>query len=428
MSNCFCHFNGYEVKDAAAREGLEQANTRLNNLVANSGEQTAGNEELIDIRVSADGTIYSTAGESVRSQIKKAVTNRYRVESANYTERMPDANNILEPCVYHINFEIGTTDIPLNLPYTTFNGGIDLLFTIPDAKSNTSGYLYYRQMLIGDDYIYTRKGTRHHTSATVSYNPWITIYNKETTVKEYIVDKSGNGDYTSLTDCIFSNIGQKCIIHVRKGVYDLITEYKARFGENCFESRHDGLPINDGTEIWMDSGAEVRFVYDGSNADTVHYFSPFIMKDKGGEIHGGKIICENSRYCIHDDVYGSSEYSRSVIDGVYMEYNNPIRHVVIGGGLGKSSHVTVQNCTIINKAGNVGYGIYYHNTTVDEGKSYVVVKDNYVNGSIAFKPHGPSTDITTVIACGNKCISIVKEDPETVDNMVVYEFNNATTE
>lgn len=69
MSKCFCHFNGYEVKDAAAREGLEQANARLDNLVGNSGEQTEGNLELIDIRTAADGTVYPTAGDSVRGQI-----------------------------------------------------------------------------------------------------------------------------------------------------------------------------------------------------------------------------------------------------------------------------------------------------------------------------------------------------------------------
>ncbi len=42
---------------------------RVNNLVSNSGEQTEGNEELIDIRVGSDGKTYETAGEAVREQI-----------------------------------------------------------------------------------------------------------------------------------------------------------------------------------------------------------------------------------------------------------------------------------------------------------------------------------------------------------------------
>ena len=69
MSKCFCHLNGYEVKDAKARKEAELATSRINNLVANTGEQTEGNAELIDIRTGADGTIYETAGDAVRGQV-----------------------------------------------------------------------------------------------------------------------------------------------------------------------------------------------------------------------------------------------------------------------------------------------------------------------------------------------------------------------
>ena len=75
-TNCFCHFNGYEVKDATARNNIESLtseqsvlSSRVNNLTANSGASTEGNAELIDIRVGYDGTTYSSAGESVRTQI-----------------------------------------------------------------------------------------------------------------------------------------------------------------------------------------------------------------------------------------------------------------------------------------------------------------------------------------------------------------------
>lgn len=44
---------------------------RINNLVANSGEQTEGNEELVDIRIGANGITYLTAGEAVRGQYNK---------------------------------------------------------------------------------------------------------------------------------------------------------------------------------------------------------------------------------------------------------------------------------------------------------------------------------------------------------------------
>lgn len=88
MSKCFCHLNGYEVKDAAARRGnsenaaaIEVEKARINNLVANTGEQTEGNLELIDIRTGVDGTVYTTAGEAVREQVSDLKSNLNRVRT-----------------------------------------------------------------------------------------------------------------------------------------------------------------------------------------------------------------------------------------------------------------------------------------------------------------------------------------------------------
>lgn len=58
----------------ASNADLELVNQRISNLVANSGEQTEGNAELIDIRVGADGTVYPTAGDAVRGQVTKLDT------------------------------------------------------------------------------------------------------------------------------------------------------------------------------------------------------------------------------------------------------------------------------------------------------------------------------------------------------------------
>lgn len=42
MSNCFCHFNGYEVKDAAARRGIEELNALIPSLESTITEQNKG--------------------------------------------------------------------------------------------------------------------------------------------------------------------------------------------------------------------------------------------------------------------------------------------------------------------------------------------------------------------------------------------------
>lgn len=53
----------------ATSDELEAIKTQLTSLIAASGE-TDGNTELQDIRVGADGTVYDTAGEAVRQQLK----------------------------------------------------------------------------------------------------------------------------------------------------------------------------------------------------------------------------------------------------------------------------------------------------------------------------------------------------------------------
>jgi hypothetical protein len=91
MSNnnkCFCHLNGYEVKDAKARNSIETLNNttseitedvtvltnRMNTFTALPEGSTTADSELLDIRVGADGTVYSSAGESVRTQFNELNT------------------------------------------------------------------------------------------------------------------------------------------------------------------------------------------------------------------------------------------------------------------------------------------------------------------------------------------------------------------
>ena len=78
MGKCFCRFNGYEVKDAAARranaenaEAIEVERARINNFTALEEGSTTGDAELQDIRVAYDGKTYPTAGEAVRAQANR---------------------------------------------------------------------------------------------------------------------------------------------------------------------------------------------------------------------------------------------------------------------------------------------------------------------------------------------------------------------
>lgn len=345
------------------------------------------------------------------------------VTSSDYQIVLPDANGIMENSIYQLNFNYGSSDITANLPYKNFTGRIDELITFADK--------YYRQLLISDKYIYTRNGILNSTRDSVDYGAWILIWSPTSQAEtiKYVVDKSGTGDYESLTKCLFENSSTKCEIYVRGGSYDLIEEFKEHFGTDIFSGTtlsYHGLPVDNGTKIYMDSDAEITFMYDGSNSVVEEYFSPFIMKNNGGELYGGRIICTNCRYAIHDDVYAGSLRSKSVIDGVYIHYNSA-RNVGIGGGLGQASNITVRNCVIISgRDDTVGYGIFYHNSATGNSKSHIVIENNYVKHNIVIEPYGTSTNISTAIVSNNNCNNVVKVMGGDIDNIELYDFNNIT--
>lgn len=345
------------------------------------------------------------------------------VTSSDYNIILPDANKILENSIYQLNFNYGSEEITANLPYKEFTGRIDELITFADK--------YYRQLLLSDKYIYTRNGILASTRDTVEYGEWMRIWSSDVpgVTPEFIVDKNGSGNYTSLTKCIHDNNGRKCVIHVRPGLYDLITEGTDYFGSAFLagtSNGNSGLPVSNGTKIFMDAGVVIRYNYTGSNANLIEYFSPFIMTGAGGEIHGGKIECQNCRYAIHDDVYDSSKHSRSVIDSVHIRYNST-RNVCIGGGFGQSSHITVRNCVIINvNTEDKGYGIFYHNSASGNSQSYLAIENNFVDGPIVIESYGPSTNISTAVVSGNKCSEVRKIIEGSIDNIQLYDFNNVT--
>lgn len=92
MSKCFCHLNGYEVKDAAARNNINQLSVEINGVSENISNEinartqqdtlllqridnltrldegsTTGDAELVDARTDIDGNVHANVGSHIRS-------------------------------------------------------------------------------------------------------------------------------------------------------------------------------------------------------------------------------------------------------------------------------------------------------------------------------------------------------------------------
>jgi len=245
----------------------------------------------------------------------------------------------------------------------------------------------------------------------------------------YIVDINGNGDYTSLTKCVKEHRFENCDIIVRAGTYDLYQEFSDEYG-TAFTSGstvYEGIQVDKHRRFFIDSDAIIKFEYTGSVENIIKYFSPFKFDGIGGEIHGGKIVASNCRYAIHSDVYAyATGKETSLIDGVYVEFNNPARNVIIGGGMGQSSDITVQNCVLKQTADGNPTAIFYHNAETGQAQGRIRITNNYCdNGKIYVQSFGESTKITTALVTGNRCTSVSKVS-SSPDNMELLAFNNVT--
>lgn len=81
----------------------DRVNARVNNIIANSNS-TEGNSELVDIRIAVDGTVYNSAGSSVREQLgnlKKQIDSVF--------QKFFHVYNLLEVgcTMNHVNFQYG---------------------------------------------------------------------------------------------------------------------------------------------------------------------------------------------------------------------------------------------------------------------------------------------------------------------------------
>lgn len=233
---------------------------QINNIVA-SGTTTEGNTELIDVRLGVDGTIYSTAGEAVRTQIENvdndlnttnlALSPLYNImyESSVNAKAITDNTyrnfipfTFIKGKTYRIIFNLKTItlyewasstmvlrttkDKSTNYIRDDISGEYDAEHTIPSkyewyftATSSDALYLYvYLRGEVGSDISYDISISTVDESATTQFVENVdkltsTIYPKYTIGGIY----ASSGDYDTPTGTTYHRARTGSPMYMRKG-------------------------------------------------------------------------------------------------------------------------------------------------------------------------------------------------------------------
>lgn len=260
-------------------------------------------------------------------------------------------------------------------------------------------------------------------------------------IHTYVVDKNGNGDYTSLTECIEeAEKHMNSVVYVNAGVYDIEQEFKDLYGEDYFEtytvSKGKGIVLKNRIKVIFSSNSSIIFNYLGENTDVLHEFSPFNAGDYGFTLENLTISASRCRYIVHDERGSSADnYVNKYINcNFYLDNTNNTQGYpqCIGGGLGTNGYIEVNGCVISTKLGETNYAnsLSYHNTSVEGAKSHISIKNcyfpNYCNCRFGY--YGNSTEITKIELIGNyfgRPYTLAAETSgSSIVNMEVIEWNN----
>ena len=277
----------------------------------------------------------------------------------------------------------------------------------------------------------------------VSYETY-TLKNLQILPRSIVVDVNGNGDYTSFTEAVYSNVNNEIPIVVKAGTYDIKAEYIALFGQTVVDNLADntsginnfqyGVRIHD-RKVTFESGAHLVCDWTGKTVDGTHRFCALRI-EPNAKLVGLDLDCTATFYCIHDD-YGTSDNSPFTVTykNCRVIGHNLYNANCIGGGAHKYSRHILDNCYFKNNVSSsdrvLSADVRYHNTNTAGAEPELYVSNCYFSNNLNVTYYGTQT--TKMRAYVNNCFApygiIKRAESSTMstDNVDLYTWNNQTS-
>lgn len=246
------------------------------------------------------------------------------------------------------------------------------------------------------------------------------------------VDASGRGDYTSLTEAVYTHIDSGETIVVKPGTYNILQEYISLFGQETVDSMADSTDLSGfqfgirirNRKIIFQAGSHVVCDWTGRTINGTHRFSAFSI-GYDAEIEGLDLDCTACFYAVHDDYGTYQAFYKNVYRNCRLIGHNLVNQNVIGGGCKPYSRTIIDNCYIDNNGS--GICVRYHNTNLSQAAEPVLwISNSYFAQGLSFRWYGTQTTIMRAYVNNCYAAAITKgaEGSATVDNVELITWNN----
>ena len=250
---------------------------------------------------------------------------------------------------------------------------------------------------------------------------------------------ASGADYTSLSEALeVAYSTQNCDVYVMAGNYDVVADFKNRFGNDYFENQSftdKGMIIGHGCKYMFEAGSTINCILPSTASTTAqNLFSPFMAGQGDYEIYGLHVYSENCRYCVHDEKDSLDDYTHIYKNCDFHHNDTGAGYPqCIGGGLGAHGLIEIEGCVFKSEGvANTEGIVSWHNGSEPNIQSRIYIRDCYfVNGCVRLSWYGTSTLETQMYLtnCSFKNIAYVERgetQESTTINTKIYAWNNET--